>query len=158
MAAPSVSVLRQRIASALAIGLGSGARESTNHPELFPRDAASVQHLAFAVSVTETSLLDGRRRMRTQGGASDGTEGAFSESTIRIRWAYRLRIGSTVADMDAATDTEQAVFAALADTDGSGFGPLIPQRIQRQAALTDEGVEFQITTIEMTCQHRYQLQ
>lgn len=157
MAAPSVSVLRSRIATAVASGLGSGARESTNHPDAFPRDAASVAHKSFSVSVPETLILDGRRRMQSSGGLNDATQGAYSESTIRVRWAYRLRIGSVVEDLDAATDTETAVFAALASMDRTGFGPLVTQRVLRQPAINDGGTEFQITTLELTCPHRYQL-
>lgn len=158
MSATAVSCYRQRIATAVAAGLGAGATETRHHPALFPSAASSIAHLEYAVHLPTTTLTGPRRRMRTAGGVDDGAEGARSASIVRIRWAYRLRIGTEIADLDAASDLEAAVFAALAAIPGAEVPVMVPESVSRSAARVEDAAEFQITTIELRLEHRTQLQ
>ncbi len=150
----SIREIRQRLITTVAAGLGDGARHTTNYPGVFPRDAASVQHRAFSVSMPSTAAADGRRRMAT---ASPGG-GTFSETVIRIQWAWMLRVGSVSDDIDAASDSEQDVLDAIAKMDRTGIGVLVWQRTVRDpGGWTDDGPEYQVTTIEFTAPHLYDI-
>lgn len=107
MAGVSVSSIRQLVATALATELSaSDWRESDDPYDLFGfgGDGEGRGHLGYAVGVPLTTALNDRQPL---------DEGAYSDTSLRIKWAYNLSVHDQIVAYDQALDAERAILAAV---------------------------------------------
>lgn len=111
MSALSLARIRGRVRAAIQ-DLAGGV-PSPLAPDLFGREAQSLAHRAYAVTIAGTTPLPDRQSGRgAQGPASAVLPGCPAETVVRVRWAYRLRSDAASSDYDAALRHEQEVLAA----------------------------------------------
>lgn len=144
MAAVSASTVRSRIATVLEAL--TGWKESTFAPGLFGRDPQPTMHLAFAVGMPTSAIPEGQRQRLS--------EGAFVDSSVSVRWAYRLRGDAQVADYAAALDQEAlAIKAVCGASTADGVHYLLSN------AIRDDSTEGWILgTLTFRALHRIALQ
>ena len=107
MAVLSVATARQRIAAVLEAL--PGWHESRWGYDIFPLDPGQYAHLSFAVGVPDTVPADAIQFVARK----CGLNGGVANSSIAIRWTYRLRADRQVADYDAALAAEAAALIAI---------------------------------------------
>lgn len=94
----STSTLRTLVQNALLAE--SGWTLSRYAPELFGRDTNGLVHHSFSVGIPETVPIgDSHQRL---------ADNMYAMSTVRVRWASRLRGDAQSADYGAMLDTEEA--------------------------------------------------
>ena len=137
------SIVRTRIAAALEVV--PGWSESPVLPMLFPRMAARPQaHMTFAVEMPSVGIpQDDRQRGSVP-----------VESSVVVRWSYRIRPGSQVADYGSALAAESALVAAIRGTVGVE-GPDV--KIDSIARVQQGDGTFILGTIQATAWHHYPL-
>jgi len=141
----SVSVKElQRAIAAKITGL-SGFREVRQLPELFARTQNSLAHLGFAVEVSTTSETNERQRIAV---------GLYASTTVRIKYAYRLRPHDLILDYGNALDKEQLIIAAVMDRN---FSKGIEIRFVRATRRTPDSQEYLISEIELQALHTISL-
>lgn len=149
MAVLDVADLRARIAAAVeALAAPSAWKESPN-PALYPRDPGRWAHLSFAVTTPRTlfrSPVESSRLRR-------GTEGGLVDTTVLVRWVFRLRGDAMVADYDAALDAELVLMKALL---GVALTDLHLELVSADRPISPEG-EWLIGQVTLTAQHRLSL-
>lgn len=102
----AVSDLRQLVAARIDAAMGAEWRESKGTWDTFGEaDGEGRFHKGFAVGCPDTKYKAGRQRP---------SEGALSETSVQIRWAYHLGAMKQVEDFDAALDEERRITAAVA--------------------------------------------
>lgn len=141
----SVSVKElQRAIAAKVDGL-TGFREVRQLPELFARTQNSLAHLGFAVEVSTTSETNERQRIPV---------GLYANTTVRIKYAYRLRPHDLILDYGNALDKEQLIIAAVMDRN---FSKGIEIRFVRATRRTPDSQEYLISEIELQALHTISL-
>lgn len=146
----SVRDLRNRIREGLTEILGPQHwTESRYPPELFGQDTREQRHLGFSVGVPSTvpGALD---RQSTHGGA--GLRGAVAETTVAVRWGYRLRAVGTTDDYDGALEAELALTGALFLIDRSPELGFRITQLQRSVLPGDE--MLLLGTVTLIALHR----
>jgi hypothetical protein len=111
MAHLTVAAVRARVAAVVeALATPAAWSESRWLWDVLPvAEPSTYAHLHFAVGVAETSMggIEGSR-------VSRGADGAMVTTTVVVRWMYRVRADSAVADYDAMLAAEQVLIVALA--------------------------------------------
>ena len=107
MATLTVAAVRQRVAAALEAL--SGWDQSTVAYDAFPADTDIDQHKSFAVGVPRTEVTavnEGHGRKRA-------SEGGLVRTSVRVRWAHRVRVDGAISDTDDALAAEAAAIVAV---------------------------------------------
>ncbi|MBM4369805.1 MAG: hypothetical protein FJ102_26580 [Deltaproteobacteria bacterium] len=110
----TVASIRQQVAAAIDSDLSaSGWREATGTVDTFGEgDGEGRLHLGYAVGCPETVATGDRQKVSL---------GTLVDTTVRVRWAYRVGALRQVADYDAALEAEASLIKAVATTrDGTG--------------------------------------
>ena len=103
MATVALSAVRQRFATKL-LTL-TGFTQSRNPYDNALRAPQTVAHLRFWVGITEAvGRPDDRQRAST---------GILMDTSVAVKFAYRLRPKDQIIDLDAALDKGQLVIEAL---------------------------------------------
>lgn len=134
----------QRAIAAKVDGL-TGFREVRQLPELFGRTQNTIAHLGFAVEVSTTSETNERQRIAV---------GLYASTTVRIKYAYRLRPHDLILDYGNALDKEQLIIAAVMDRN---FSKGIEIRFVRATRRTPDSQEYLISEIELQALHTISL-
>ena len=108
MAAVSLANVRQRIA--VRVLTVSGFTESRVPADLFGLIPESVGHKRFAVKLSTSAPVASRQAVR---------DGLYLTTTILVRYAYRLRPKDLKTDVDAATEAEELIPAAILADDST---------------------------------------
>ena len=113
----AVSVKEVQNALATKIGELSGFREVRQLPELFGRTQNTLAHLGFSVDVSTSNQSPERQRISV---------GLYLDTTIRVRFAFRLRPHDLILDYGNALDKEQEVIkTCMARNFGKAIEPLL---------------------------------
>lgn len=107
MAAVTLAQVRQRFASAL---MAAGWRESPFAADNFPGDAQPAAHKSFSVVVSQVQPITPAMGVRGR------TGGCTVNSTVSVRFLFRVRADGQVDDYDSAMDEEQAGISAILAT------------------------------------------
>lgn len=113
MASKTVRQLREDVTARI-VALGTGWKESRVAPDNFGRDADSIAHMAFAVSPASTDDLRAYR--------GRPAEGLLVETTLEVRYSWRLAPKGMSDSYDAALDGEQALVNCLMAYDATWPG------------------------------------
>lgn len=126
-----------------AIGALDGWTVSRWGPDLFGRDTDHLMHQSYCVEVPETAVMaaDGRQRV---------SEGLLVESTVLVRWAWRLRGDAQSADYDASLDAEQ-------DIAGAARGITTAHVLVGSMTRTSRPEGWVLGTVRLRAIHRYAL-
>lgn len=102
----SPAEVRRRIATAITTAMGSnGWRETTGVIDNFGEgDGEGRLHKSFSVGVPASSALTDRQRL---------TEGAYTDTSVRVRLGYNLAALDQLTSYDEAIQGEDAVRAAV---------------------------------------------
>lgn len=139
----SVSQVRNSIASN--VDALSGFREVRMLPDYFGRAQNSIAHLGFSVDISATNAENERQRTPV---------GAYVESLIRVRFAYRIRPHDVILDYGNALDKEQEVIAAICARD---FNRAIEVRFVRASRRAPDSQEYLISEMEFSALHTISL-
>jgi len=107
MATMKLSEVRQAVATAIATALGaSGWRESDDVFDHFGRggDGEGRGHMSYAVGIPASTALKDRQRK---------SEGALSDTTVKVRWAWGVAALDKIASQDDGLDAGQDVLNAV---------------------------------------------
>jgi hypothetical protein len=107
-------------------------------------DSRHLEHLAFAVAITDTDTMDGDRQRRNIG--------VMVSSTLSVRFGYRLRADSVSDDYSAALDAEADMVVSLRDVASDPELDVTIDRITRSAPDL-----FFVGEITCAILHRYPL-
>jgi hypothetical protein len=160
----SVVEIRQRLAQQIkgklysrpATALPDGATEDpkaepwkySRHPwkDFFGLpDTRQREHLAFVIGFPSTDFARGRQRP---------SEGLQSDTSISIRWCYRLRAAHTEVDTDSALAAEQHLVALIKATPKDPGLTLVFRRLDRPT--NNQDLAF-LGEILLTVNHYYPL-
>lgn len=148
----TVQDLRARIAASITGTIGpDGWRESRYVVDLFPTDGRDMSHLCFAVGVPATQT-DPRDRQSGRGGAVE--RGTQANSTVLVRWGFRLRADAQVEDYSDALNAEATLVATVLATDPNPGLSLTVTRMSRGVA--GDGTLF-VGAVEFLAVHRLSL-
>lgn len=142
MAAISFSTIRSRFATEVATLTGFTVSRNPLDPALRLPD--TLAHLRFAVGIGGAIAREDSRQ-----GASVG---AFMETTVEVRFSYRLRPKDQVADYDSAFDKAELIIKKILDRTLALYQDLHIRLNRMIHRITDSG-EFMIITIEFACLH-----
>jgi hypothetical protein len=109
----------------------SGWRESRVAPDNFGRDADSIAHRAFVCHPTTT---DDTRQYRGR-----PSEGTLVETSLEVRYSWRLAPKAMSDSYDDALDGEQAVIQNLMAYDTTWPGSYKVQLVSTSRTATDSG-------------------
>ena len=137
----SVSVSQLRSSIAFNISALTGFREVRMLPDYFGRAHNTLAHLGFSVDVNATNGANERQRT---------TVGAYVETLVRVRFAYRLRPHDIILDYGNALDKEQEVISAIC---ARNFNRAIEIRLVRASRRTPDSQEYLISEIEFSALH-----
>lgn len=104
MASRTVRQLREDVTARI-LALGTGYKESRVAPDNFGRDADSIAHKAFAVHPTTTDDLRAYR--------GRPAEGLLVETTLEVRYSWRLAPKGMSDSYDDALSAEQEIINCL---------------------------------------------
>lgn len=142
--------LRSRIEAQITSALGSASPAwvpSAMAFDAFPGgDLDDQQALAFAVGLPSSDVIGGR--------TAPGRQVAVS-TVVGVRWTYRLRSDTHVADYDAALGQEVELVQAVTATTGDRGPAAELVRIERGIAAED--AELFIGTVMFRVFHQYPL-
>ena len=141
----AVSVKEVQNALATKIGEISGFREVRQLPELFGRTQNTLAHLGFSVDVGTSNQSPERQRISV---------GLYLDTTIRVRFAFRLRPHDLILDYGNALDKEQEVIKTCM---ARNFGKAIEIRFLRATRRTPDSQEYLISEIELSALHTISL-
>ena len=143
MAAVSLANVRQRIA--VRVLTVTGFTESRMPADLFGLIPESVGHKRFAVKVSTSAPVPSRQAVR---------DGLYLTTTILVRYAYRLRPKDLKTDVDAATDTEELIIAAILADDATLKASLSVQYLSTLARTVTSSGEYHLTELQFEALHR----
>ena len=143
MAAVSLANVRQRIA--VRVLTVTGFTESRVPADLFGLIPESVGHKRFAVKVSTSAPLPRRHAVR---------DGLYLTTTILVRYAYRLRPKDLKTDVDAATDTEELIIAAILADDSTLKASMSVQYLSTLARTVTSSGEYHLTELQFEALHR----
>ncbi len=141
----TVSVAEVQSTLAAKISALSGFRQVRQLPEMFGRAHNTLAHLGFSVEVAQTSEIPERQRIPV---------GLYVNSSIRVKFAYRLRPHDIILDYGNALDKEQAVISVLL---ARNFAKGIEVKFIRATRRTPESQEYLISEIEINALHTIQI-
>ena len=142
MATVSLSAIRSRFATKIATLAGFTQSRNPYDPAL--RAPQSVAHLRFWVGITEGSARPDDTQRAGQG--------IFMDTTVAVKFAYRLRPKDQVIDLDAAMDKAEILIQALT----TRAAPLYTNLHIRFRGITPEITtpgEFAIMHLEFSALH-----
>jgi len=144
----TVRQLVDRVSEHLALQLPEW-RASTYPSELMPYDPRPVQHRAWALLASSSTItpLDRQRR----------SVGSHVATLLTLSWSYRLRDDGVALDLADAYDAEAELVATLTSIDQDPDLSLQLIRMARNVSNGDSGLIL-VGGIEMTCYHRLPLQ
>ena len=137
MAAVSLANVRQRIA--VRVLTVSGFTESRVPADLFGLIPESVGHKRFAVKVSTSAPVASRQAVR---------DGLYLTTTIVVRYAYRLRPKDLKTDVDAATDAEGLIIAAILADDSTLKASMSVQYIGTLSRVVTSSGEYHLTELQ----------
>ena len=101
----TVAAVRSRVESEIAADM-TGWNKSRFVIDLFGMDSRQVKHRSFAVGVSGTDPApSGQRQILA--------DGLRVDTYVTVRFAYRIRIASQVADYDTALGDEQSMIQSV---------------------------------------------
>ena len=137
----SVKALRQRVEAA--VSAVAGFTLSPLALDNFARSPESVMHRGFAVGVPESRW--------TQNGRQRISVGSLDETTIAVRYAYKMKPKAQNASYDAALDDERSLIQAVVGMSRANVTGLVYVDTPRRAVL-DEG-EWIVIDVNFSAQH-----
>ena len=136
----TVKALRQRIEAALSAV--AGFTLSPLVLDNFARSPESVMHRGFAVGVPVSRwTTNGRQRV---------TVGSLDETTITVRFAYKIKPKAQNASYDAALDDERSLIKAVVGMSRVNVTGLVYDNTRR--AVLDSG-EWVVIDVAFSAQH-----
>lgn len=104
----SVSAIRSRVQAQVTADM-TGWRASKFAIDLFGRSSRQTKHKSFAIGVggSEPSPLLQRQRL---------ADGVRVDTSLMVRFAYRVRVDNQLTDYDSALDGEQSIIQAVLAT------------------------------------------
>ena len=143
MAAVSLANVRQRIA--VRVLTVSGFTESRVPADLFGLIPESVGHKRFAVKVSTSAPVASLQAVR---------DGLYLTTTIVVRYAYRLRPKDLKTDVDAATDAEELIIAAILADDSTLKASMSVQYLGTLSRVVTSSGEYHLTELQFEALHR----
>lgn len=139
----SIKVSQVRSAVAEKVEALDGFKEVPFPAEYLGRVQNSVAHKGFGVSITSSAAKEDRQARRNT---------YYLSSSVRVRFAYRLRPHSVILDYGNSMDAEQEVQVAVL-----GSYQAIRQGLQIEYNRTTrnftDSLEYVITELEFTAYH-----
>lgn len=135
MATLTVKEVRQRIESAIEQALPRW-KKSTFTYDKFGQDPRAELHLSFAVGVPETVWASPIESSVTR----RATTGGRVQTSVGVRWGYRIRSDAAVADQDLALDMEDLIRAAIMSSSNDTNLHLWVERASRSSRDIDAGI------------------
>tara|TARA_R100000664_G_C2760064_1_gene150716 strand:- start:16253 stop:16699 length:447 start_codon:yes stop_codon:yes gene_type:complete len=134
-AAVSLSTIRSRFSTQ--IKTISGFTESRNPFDGYGRSPNTVSHQRFAVGITGVNTRDDDRQKQPRG--------VMCETTVLVRYPYRIRPKDQVASYDNALDSAESVMRSIT-TRSDGLHEKLQIRFQGlDNELSDSGEYLTIT-------------
>ena len=109
------------------------------------RTQNTLAHLGFSVDVSTSNQSPERQRISV---------GLYLDTTIRVRFAFRLRPHDLILDYGNALDKEQEVIKTCM---ARNFGKAIEIRFLRATRRTPDSQEYLISEIELSALHTISL-
>jgi hypothetical protein len=147
MTTPTISAIVTALQTAIESVAGDW-QQSTKPYEAFFDGPTERLARSYAIAAPRTRVTDPRRRVKTR----PSTEaGMLVETTVRARFAWRLRLDGTSTDLHAAYVEEQALLQAAASVAVSGIGPVNLSDLTR----TTRDEKWALLEVEWRCAHVY---
>ncbi len=139
----SIKVSQVRTAVSDKVGTVTGFKEVPFPAEYLGRVQNSVAHKGYGVSITSSVAKTDRQARRNP---------YYLSSSVKIRFAYRLRPHSVIIDYGLSMDSEQEVLlAVLGDYQTTRQG--LQLEYNRTTRNFTDSLEYVITELELTAYH-----
>ena len=145
MSAVAWSTIRQRFKNA--VDAIAGFSESRNPYDNFGRNPNTVAHLRFAIGLTSTAAQSGRQKQAI---------GIVSNTTMSVRFAYRIRPKDQISSYDDALDTAQSVIQSCTNRTAALYTNTQIKYDSMSYTLANSG-EYMIFDVYFLCLHQIPL-
>lgn len=146
MSAVSLSAIRQRFSAA--VKTIPGFTESRNPLDPQIRQPDTLSNLRFAVGIGGSVAREDSRQL--------SPVGAFMETSVEVRFTYRLRPKDQVTDYDGSMDQAELIIKKILDR-GAPLYTNIHIRLDRMIHNVTDSGEYIITSLEFAVLHHLPL-
>jgi hypothetical protein len=147
MTTPTISAIVTALQTAIESVAGDWERSTKPYESFFDGPTERLTR-SYAIAAPRTRVTDPRRRVKTRPSTEPGM---LVETTVRARFAWRLRLDGTSTDLHAAYVEEQALLQAAASVAVSGIGPVNLSDLTR----TTRDEKWALLEVEWRCAHVY---